>query len=515
MSGIVAPKLGGSITVAPDKSIVHAVGRSHSFESAVADLVDNSIDAGAANVLIRFLRSNGVVIGLRVIDDGGGMDATAIDSAMQYAKTRDYGTGDLGHFGIGMKASSMSQADTLRVYSREAGAVPAGRQINRSSPTTVYTIDTEDVVAALAGAQAGFPLDSGTIVEWADPRTFLLDAAPSEREVWFSTASRLLISHLGITFHRLISARRTKITVDEWDLDLNDGGFPIEVVAVDPFGYEVTGNFSFPQQYVYKVDGKSRFASFHVWPAGQATLPGYVLGGKGAEHQGVFVYRHNRLLSDGSWQGLVHPDLKYRFARISLDLDEALESHVTMNPEKRGVELDSTLNQALLAATGNNGLTFSDFLSVASNEYKESKTHALVPTRLAKPDRGFAAGLQAAIAGIVESSGDAAQFIDGDEVDVRWRAMTSDDLLHFDFSSRTIWLNTRYRDVLNNGSGPNDNDDAPLLKTMLLLIYGAHFTGARPGPKEQADQRVWLQLLTAAAHSEERRYRQQTKGQFE
>lgn len=379
MTGIFAPKLAGSTTVAPDASIVHAVGRSHSFESAVADLVDNSIDAGARRVLIRFLRSGGVVIGLRVIDDGKGMDALGIDFAMQYAKTRDYGAGDLGHFGIGMKASSMSQADTLRVYSMSAGAVPAGRQINRSSPTTVHTIDTDAVAAALADANAGFPVGPGTIVEWAEPRMFLVDAAASEREVWFSNASRLLITHLGITFHRLIASRKATITVDEWDLDLGDGGFPIEVIAVDPFGYEITGDLGFPEQFAYEIDGKTRLADFHVWPAGQATLPGYVLGGKGAEHQGVFVYRHDRLLSTGEWQGLVHPDPKYRYARIALDLDGGLEQHITINPEKRGVEFDSGLTRALLSATGPNDLSFNSFLSVAANEYKESKTHSLVP----------------------------------------------------------------------------------------------------------------------------------------
>lgn len=515
MTGISAPRLQGSSTVDPDPSIVHAVGRSHSFESAVADLVDNSIDAEARNVLIRFLRSGGVVIGLRVIDNGNGMDSATLDAAMQYAKTRDYGTSDLGHFGIGLKASSMSQADTLRVYTVASGAVPAGRQINRSSPTTVHSIDTSDVASNLADARPGFALATGTIVEWSEPRTFLVDAAPSDREIWFSSTSRQLVAHLGVTFHRLIASGAVTISVDEWDLDLDDGGFPIEVVAVDPFGYEISGGAGFPEQLAYTVDGKTRVAGFHVWPAAQATLPGFVLGGKGAEHQGVFVYRKDRLLSAGDWQDLVHADPKYRFARIALDLDAELERHVTINPEKSGVEFDSELKQALRAATGPNELNFSEFLSVAANEYKDSKTHALQPTRLAKPDRGFSAGLQSAVAEIVDSYGDAAQFIEGEEVDVRWRAMTSDDLLHFDFNSRTIWLNTRYRDVLNGGLGSDDNDDAPLLKTLLLLVFGAHFTGARPGPKERADQRVWLQVLTAAAHTEERRYRERTKGQSE
>ncbi|WP_162242508.1 ATP-binding protein [Yonghaparkia sp. Root332] len=509
------PRLQGSKTVAPDESIVHAVGRSHSFESAVADLVDNSVDAGARNVLIRFMRSDSVVIGLRVIDNGSGMDSATLDSAMQYARTREYGAGDLGHFGIGLKAASLSQADTLRVYSSAAGAVPAGRQIDRISPTTVHTIDTEAVVDALRGAKGGFSTATGTIVEWSAPRSFLVDASMSDREIWFSSTSRKLITHLGMTFHRMIANGSVTLTIDEWDLELEDGGFPIEVLAVNPFGYEIVGGAGFPEQFTFTLDGKSRIVDLHVWPAAQATLPGYVLAGRGAEHQGVFVYRRDRLLSTGDWQGLVHPDVKYRFARVSLDLSADLEQHVTINPEKSGVEFDSELRQALLSATGPNSLTFQDFLSLAASEYRESKTHALQPTRLVKPDRGFSAGLQATFAEIVESFGEAAQFIDGDEVDVRWRAMTSDDLLHFDFNTRTIWLNTRYRHVLNGGLGSEDNDDAPLLKSLLLLVYGAHFTGARPGPKERADQRVWLRLLTAAAHSEERRYRERTKGHTE
>ena len=124
-----APRITRTRDVPPDPSIARAVGRHHTFETAIADLVDNSVDAGSRNVLVRFLQRGGAVVGLRLIDDGRGMDAVTIDEAMTFAKKRAYETGDLGHFGLGLKAASLSQADVLRVYSRKYGAQPAGRLI--------------------------------------------------------------------------------------------------------------------------------------------------------------------------------------------------------------------------------------------------------------------------------------------------------------------------------------------------------------------------------------------------
>lgn len=50
-----APQPVGSKVVPPDPSITSAIGRHHTLATAVADLVDNSIDFGATHVLVRFL----------------------------------------------------------------------------------------------------------------------------------------------------------------------------------------------------------------------------------------------------------------------------------------------------------------------------------------------------------------------------------------------------------------------------------------------------------------------------
>src|ERR1035438_3966709 len=70
----------------PDPGILKAIGLNHGFESAVADLVDNSLDAHAKRVLVRFVLAEGLATQLLVIDNGRGMDADEIDSAMQLGK---------------------------------------------------------------------------------------------------------------------------------------------------------------------------------------------------------------------------------------------------------------------------------------------------------------------------------------------------------------------------------------------------------------------------------------------
>lgn len=86
-----------SVQVAPDPAITSTIGCHHSLGTAVADLVDNSIDAGARTVLIRFVLRDGAAVGLQVVDDGCGMDTRSIDAAMQYARPHERSEAALGH----------------------------------------------------------------------------------------------------------------------------------------------------------------------------------------------------------------------------------------------------------------------------------------------------------------------------------------------------------------------------------------------------------------------------------
>ena len=97
----------------------------YSMETAVADIIDNSITAKAKKIDIRFAWDSGNPW-LAIIDDGYVMTEDKLVIAMQLGsknpkleRTRD----DLGRFGIGLKTASLSQCRHLSVISKKNACV--------------------------------------------------------------------------------------------------------------------------------------------------------------------------------------------------------------------------------------------------------------------------------------------------------------------------------------------------------------------------------------------------------
>lgn len=161
----------------PEPRLVEALGHNRTIESAIADLVDNSIDAGASMVLVRFVRTDDRIVSLYVIDNGSGMDDESIDVAMTLGSQRDYGANDLGHFGVGLKAASLGQANSLTVISRRAGARACGRRWLKSTMSDGFECDVLDPAycsQVLDGDSlpGGLRAPSGTVVRWDDVSSF-------------------------------------------------------------------------------------------------------------------------------------------------------------------------------------------------------------------------------------------------------------------------------------------------------------------------------------------------------
>lgn len=94
-------------------------GLGYSLESAIADLLDNSISAGATNVWLTFEWSGSESV-IMVEDNGFGMSEVRLVEAMRLgcmgpsaARQED----DLGRFGLGLKTASLSQCRRFTVCS--------------------------------------------------------------------------------------------------------------------------------------------------------------------------------------------------------------------------------------------------------------------------------------------------------------------------------------------------------------------------------------------------------------
>ena len=92
----------------------------YSFESAIADVIDNSISAHASKVQVLFPINPLANMAVGIIDNGEGMSNDELLEAMRYgsmASEEQRAEDDLGRFGMGMKSASLSQCRRLTVVS--------------------------------------------------------------------------------------------------------------------------------------------------------------------------------------------------------------------------------------------------------------------------------------------------------------------------------------------------------------------------------------------------------------
>ena len=95
----------------------------YSFDAAVADIVDNSISAGAKHIDL-YIPPTGERPYLAFVDDGCGMDRDELIRAMRFAsfsKDEERKDSDLGRFGLGLKLASSSQCRRFTVLSKKNG----------------------------------------------------------------------------------------------------------------------------------------------------------------------------------------------------------------------------------------------------------------------------------------------------------------------------------------------------------------------------------------------------------
>jgi anti-sigma regulatory factor (Ser/Thr protein kinase) len=75
----------------------------YTFSSAISDLIDNSIQAGATEIHID-AELKGVNSFIRIADNGYGMTLSQLEEAMRYGAENEYNiVNNLGKFGLGMK----------------------------------------------------------------------------------------------------------------------------------------------------------------------------------------------------------------------------------------------------------------------------------------------------------------------------------------------------------------------------------------------------------------------------
>ncbi|MEV4293935.1 ATP-binding protein [Microbispora rosea] len=481
----------------PDPRALEGLGRNHSLDTALADLVDNSIDAHATHVLIRLVRKEGRLRSLYVVDNGQGMPPSRIDAAMTVGSKRTYAEGDLGHFGIGLQSASFSQARTLTVMTRSVGHDPVGRRLSLDNRDFM----AETVPAAFAYQELerdwGIPeTGTGTLIRWDDVFGFPVTRDPGRVEEFITSTAQNVQNHLGLVFHRLIERGTVNISLDVEDADLDQPGPLFEVTPLDPFGYKRTGLAGYPKTLAATHGDSDIIFKCHLWP-GRSSAAEFRLADAPERRQGLYIYRRSRLLqAGGDWGGITVPTRRLQVARVELHIDGDMESLFRMNPEKSRVIVGPEFMRLAEGAIADDGTTFKTYLEDAERVFRESRKRTRERRPMIPPGRGFAPAVRKSINAEVPFTHENDQ-----PLDIRWKRLNSDEFFEVDREHRTLWLHEAYRSALlgNRRGGLND---VPVVKALLYLLTEEIFQGERIGPKDRDNLELWQEILTAAAKSE-------------
>lgn len=303
-------------------------GLGYTTGSALADIVDNSISAGASQVNIQFTWS-GTSSWISVMDDGLGMTDGELEGAMRLGDKNPLVTrssSDLGRFGMGLKTASLSQCRRLTVASSKNSSTSCLRwdlDALADAPDAGWLLfegpadGSESLLAGLAESKPG------TLVLWEKLDRIVTTGFTLDD---FNQLIDRVEAHLAMVFHRLLegnapafSLRINGRAVRPWDPFLT--GHPAKAWASPVARTATQAGEITVECHVLPYKDRLTTKEFEL-----AAGP----GGWNAQ-QGFYVYRNRRLLVAGGWLGLGTGkgwtrEESLRLARIRLDIPNTADA---------------------------------------------------------------------------------------------------------------------------------------------------------------------------------------------
>jgi hypothetical protein len=322
----------------------------YQFNTAIADIVDNSIAADATLVELFVdmdFRGN---IRIAVVDNGTGMDKDGLLNAMKYGSDRRVNAASLGKFGLGLKTASTAFCQCLSVISRNSGDAPllgATWDLDHVIKTGRWELLMTDNVDAAAAAllEKVAPASAGTVVLWAKvDRLFQREyqnAGGSQAQTGLKRKIASLSEHLGTVYQRFIDpndsrARNVVIKIDK-----------VPVKAWDPFQVDVSELVAEDDVATELNDGgKANFTvKAYILPRSTEypTPEAEDRAKLGNTRQGLYIYRENRLIHEADWLGMFTKEPHGSLLRVEFSFDNRLDDAFHIDIKKSQIILNEGL----------------------------------------------------------------------------------------------------------------------------------------------------------------------------
>lgn len=330
------PRLEKNPPVAPDFMEAARSFGNYNLAFSLADLIDNSISAGATHIDIRTSFEDEEI---RITDDGCGMTEEELINNMRMGSRNPNAKNeknDLGRFGLGLKTASFAQARQLTVISRKDGILTAAEwDLDNVDDWSMSVFSSEEANRLVSEK---FPEGSGTEIVWRK-LSRLFEGGTVSFEA-FNDLMNEAEQEISLVFHRYLSGEldhRPKLTIARNNRNL---------IAFDPF---FQANPSTQKKEVEEINfsRQGQTSKIVIKPF---ILPHFSqlssdenkqLGGREGyvKNQGFYIYREHRLIIRGTWFKLVPHGEFSKLARIRVDIPNTVDIDWKISVDKSEAEL--------------------------------------------------------------------------------------------------------------------------------------------------------------------------------
>ncbi|WP_412050345.1 ATP-binding protein [Hoeflea sp. Naph1] len=316
----------------------------YSLETALADIIDNSISAGATEVVLEADTATEYPW-IALADNGRGMSEPELVEAMRLGSknpTDVRAIDDLGRFGLGLKSASFSQCRQLTVLTRRDSKISCARwDLDGVSKRNNWNLELIDSPQAITGHEL-LPV-TGTVVIWE--KLDRLDGGYDRN--WDKRAAHMngelagAERYLRLVFHRFIEGKKPRLKI------LLNGRV---LKPIDPLASDNPACQKDPEEIMRLEQGDVRIRCH--------TLPHHTrmprerweeIGGPEGhlKTQGLYVYRENRLIISGGWLGLARQTELTKLCRIAIDIPNTMDADWKIDVKKASAQLPAVVRERL------------------------------------------------------------------------------------------------------------------------------------------------------------------------
>jgi hypothetical protein len=342
----------------PEYLIKSIAEQGYSLESSLADLVDNSVSANANKIEV-LIKMEQEPFTLFIADNGNGMDEEILKESMQFPSNspeNNRNVSDLGRFGLGMKTASFSQTRCFTVLSKKKGTKSfSGRtwDVNYLKQVGKWRliVNTEEEINKLIQQyylqSEGYlnrfeDFEANTIVVWNGLYKFENYLEKDSRQAALKKQiTEVTSDYLSLVFHRYMERKTNSLHIR-----INNN----IIAPFNPFPTTITDfrPLEFKQKHfgtdTIKIEGFvlpsrsiNESQNISIWTTKNRSL---------MDMEGIYIYRADRLIHFGGWNGLIKKAPRLQLARLRVAIGNSVDHLLHLNVAKSQIEIPHDLKVA-------------------------------------------------------------------------------------------------------------------------------------------------------------------------